>query len=57
VAWGLRRATVRNTALSADNCNVRRNRNRFVVSMILRHYAVPQYSLKGWLLLSGILSL
>jgi hypothetical protein len=24
---------VRNTALSADNCNVRKNRNRFVVSI------------------------
>jgi hypothetical protein len=33
VAWALRPATVRNIASCADNCNVRKNRNRFAVSI------------------------
>jgi transposase len=33
VAWALRRTTVRNTAMSVDNCNARKNHNRFVVSI------------------------
>ena len=33
MGWALRPATVRNIALSADNCSVRKNRNRFVVSI------------------------
>src|ERR1700722_6994470 len=33
VAWALRPTTVRNTAMWGDNCNVRKNRNRFVVSI------------------------
>ena len=31
VGWALKRMTVRNTALSAENCNVRRSRNRSAV--------------------------
>jgi transposase len=31
--WASRPATVRNTAMSMDSCNVRKNRNRFVVSI------------------------
>jgi len=33
VGWALRPATVRNIATCTDNCNVRKNRNRFVVSI------------------------
>ena len=33
VVWALKPATVRNIATCTDNCNVRKNRNRFVVSI------------------------
>ena len=33
VTWALRPATVRNIATWAGNCNVRKKRNRFVVSI------------------------